>query len=100
MVKNLLAMRETSSFPGSGRSSGEGNGNLLQYSRLEDSMDRGAWHSPWGHQESDMTEQLTLSLSSFCGRSTIEIRTVSICSRPSCSLAQDPACGKNSINIC
>ena len=29
--------------PGSGRSPGEGNGNPLQYSCLEDSMDRGAW---------------------------------------------------------
>jgi len=26
-----------------GRSPGEGNGNLLQYSCLENSMDRGAW---------------------------------------------------------
>ena len=31
------------SIPGSGRSSGEGNGNPLQYSCLENSMDRGAW---------------------------------------------------------
>ena len=31
------------SFPGSGRSSGEGNGNPLQYSCLENPMDRGAW---------------------------------------------------------
>ena len=30
-------------IPGSGRSSGEGNGNPLQYSCLENSMDRGAW---------------------------------------------------------
>ena len=30
-------------IPGSGRSSGEGNGNLLQYSRLENPMDGGAW---------------------------------------------------------
>ena len=30
------------SIPGSGRSSGEGNGNPLQYSGLENSMDRGA----------------------------------------------------------
>ena len=30
-------------IPGSGRSSGEGNGNSLQYSCLENSMDRGAW---------------------------------------------------------
>ena len=31
------------SIPGSGRSPGEGNGNQLQYSCLENSMDRGAW---------------------------------------------------------
>ena len=30
-------------IPGAGRSSGEGNGNLLQYSRLRNSMNRGAW---------------------------------------------------------
>ena len=30
-------------IPGSGRSPGEGNGNPLQYSCLECSMDRGAW---------------------------------------------------------
>jgi len=33
------------SIPGSGRSPVVGNGNPLQYSCLEDSMDRGAW---WG----------------------------------------------------
>ena len=31
------------SIPGSGRSPGEGNGNPLQYSCLENLMDRGAW---------------------------------------------------------
>ena len=31
------------SIPGLGRSPGEGNGNALQYSCLENSMDRGAW---------------------------------------------------------
>ena len=31
------------SFPGSGRSLGEGNGNPLQYSCLENPMGRGAW---------------------------------------------------------
>ena len=31
------------SIPGTGRSSGEGNGNPLQYSCLENPMDRGAW---------------------------------------------------------
>ena len=30
-------------IPGSGRSPGEGNGNPLQYSCLENSMDGGAW---------------------------------------------------------
>ena len=32
-------------IPGSGRSPGEGNGNPLQYSHLENSMDRGAWQA-------------------------------------------------------
>ena len=32
-----------SSIPASGRSPGEGNGNPLQYSYLENPMDRGAW---------------------------------------------------------
>ena len=31
------------SIPGSGRSPGEGNGNPLQYSCLENPMDRGTW---------------------------------------------------------
>ena len=34
---------DTGSIPGWGRSPGEGNGNVLQYSCLEDSMDGGAW---------------------------------------------------------
>ena len=33
------------SIPGSGRSSGEGNGNPLQYSCLENPMDGGAWYA-------------------------------------------------------
>ena len=33
------------SVPGSGRSREEGNGDPLQYSSLENSMDRGAWNS-------------------------------------------------------
>ena len=32
-------------IPGSGKSPGEGNGNLLQYSCLENPMDRGAWRA-------------------------------------------------------
>ena len=58
------------SIPGSGRSPGPGNGYPLQYSCLENSMDRG--YSPWGRKESDTAEQLTLfsgpskSFDSFC----------------------------------
>ena len=38
-------MGDLGSIPGSGRSAGEGNGNPLQYSCLENSMDRGAWRA-------------------------------------------------------
>ena len=47
VVKNLPAnagdTRDMGLIPGSERSLGVGNGNLLQYSCLENSMDRGAW---------------------------------------------------------
>ena len=42
-------------IPGLGRSPGEGNGNPLQYSCLENSMDGGAWWDPWDRKELDMT---------------------------------------------
>ena len=48
-------------IPGLGRSPGEGKGYPLQYSGLENSMDRIV--STWGHKVSDKTEQLSLSLS-------------------------------------
>ena len=41
-------------IPGSGRSPGEGNGNPLQYSYLENSMG----YNPWSCKESDTTERL------------------------------------------
>ena len=37
--------RASSSIPGSGRSPREGHGNTLQYSCLENPMDRGAWQA-------------------------------------------------------
>ena len=48
------------SIPGLGRSPGEENGNLLQYSCLKNPIE---WrslvgYSPWGCKESDMTEQI------------------------------------------
>ena len=65
MVKNLPAIWEIQiGSLGSGRSPEEGNGNLLQYSCLENPMDRGAWWATvHGVAESDRTEQLTPSLS-------------------------------------
>ena len=66
-VKNLPAnardLRDAGSIPGSGRFPRRGHGNPLQYSCLENPMNRGAWQAPWGHKDSDTTERLTLSLS-------------------------------------
>ena len=39
------SVRDPGSIPGSGRSPGEGNGNTLQYSCLENPMDGGAWQA-------------------------------------------------------
>ena len=62
MVKNPPAssgdLRDGGLILGSGRSPGGGNGNPLQYSCLENPVDRGAWQATvhGGHKESDMTE--------------------------------------------
>ena len=46
MVKNSPTNAgDMGSIPGSGKSPGEGNGNPLQYSCLENPMDRGAWQA-------------------------------------------------------
>ena len=46
VIKNLPANTgDISSISGSQRSLGEGNGNPLQYSCLENPMDRGAWRA-------------------------------------------------------
>ena len=60
LLKNLPAsagdIRDKSSIPGSGRSSGGGgHDNPLQYSCLENPMDKGAWQ-PTGHR---VTKSLT-----------------------------------------
>ena len=62
VVKNLSAdagdTGEAGSIPGLGSSPGGGNGNLLQYSCLENSMDRGGWQatSPWSYKELNTTQ--------------------------------------------
>ena len=55
--------RDVGVIPGSGRFPGEGNGNPLQYSCLENPMDRGVWWvTVHGVAKSrDMTEQLKLT---------------------------------------
>ena len=64
VVKNPPAnagdTKDAGSISGLGKSPGGGNGNLLQYSCLENPMDKGAWQaSPWGCKELDATEQLS-----------------------------------------
>ena len=58
VVKNILANSgDMGSIPGLGRSPRNGNDNLLQYSCLENPMDRGAWRArvQGCHKESIMT---------------------------------------------
>ena len=64
MVKNLPSktwdVRGMGLTPGSGRSPGEGTGTPLQYSCLENSVDRGAWWATfYGVAESDTQKQLS-----------------------------------------
>ena len=76
IIDSVCNERDAGSIPGLGRSLGEGNGNPLQYSCLENPKDGGDWQStvlylenpmdkrlagytPWGCKESDTTKQLT-----------------------------------------
>ena len=55
---NAGDIRDLGLIPGSGRSPGGGHGNPLQYSCLENPMDRGVWQatSPKGRKKLDTTE--------------------------------------------
>ena len=54
---NARNTRDAGSIPGSGRSPGEGHSNPLQYSCLENPMDKGAWQATVHRvAELDMTE--------------------------------------------
>ena len=60
LIKNLPANAgDLGSIPGLGRSPGGGNGNPLQYSCLENSIDRGTWRAiVCGVAKLDMTEHV------------------------------------------
>ena len=69
VVKNLPANAGNSgSIPRSGRSPGEGNGNPLQYSCMENPIDRGAWQATVHGvaKESDTTQQLNNNNNHIC----------------------------------
>ena len=57
---NAEAARDAGSIPGLGKSPGEGHGSPFQYSCLENPHGKRSLgsYNPWGHKESDMTEQL------------------------------------------
>ena len=66
MVKNLSAnaedIRNLGLIPGLGRSPGEGNGNALQYSFLENPMGREAWKATVHRVAKSQTELKQLSM--------------------------------------
>ena len=58
--ESACSVGDPCSISGLGRFPAEGNGYPLQNSRLENSMDRGAWQAiPWVCKESDTTERLS-----------------------------------------
>jgi len=67
VVKNLPANAgdtgDAGSISGLKRAPGKGNDNPLQYSSLENFMERKAWqvsHSPWSHKECDATQHVCM----------------------------------------
>ena len=73
MIKNLPAMQKTWVNPWVGNIAGGGHGNPLQYPSLENPHGQRslAGCSPWGHKESDTTEQLTLHFKIYIIKFTV-----------------------------
>ena len=69
-VKNLPAnagdVRDTDLIPGSGRSPGEENGNPLQYSCLDNPMDRGTWQATVDRVTKSSVDRSLTGLTSRC----------------------------------
>ena len=74
---NAGDIRDTGSIPGSGRSRGGGHGKPLQYSCLENPMDRGAWQAPLHRVTQSRTQLKQLSLHTH-----ISLRSSRSVSRP------------------
>ena len=87
---NARDARDKSSVPGSGRSPGVGNDIPLQYSCLENSMDRGAWWATvHGVAKSQITTEHTcLKVTNFPTHST-EYLDTHICSQKTTPLANN-----------
>ena len=70
-VKNLPANagdgRDTGLIPGSGRSPGGGHGNPLQYSSLENPVDRGAWQATVHRVTKSWTQLKQMSMHAHMG---------------------------------
>ena len=102
VVKNLPAnagdIRDLGSIPGWGRSPGEGNGNPLQYSCLENPMDREAWratvHRVTG---SDTTERLSTHIHDQACLPSIKTSQVRLGSKP---CGSEPFSHHNRIRTC
>ena len=63
----MQEMKDTSSIPELGKSPGAGNGNLLQDSCWENTMDRRAWRATFhGVAELDTTERLSTNIQAVC----------------------------------
>ena len=63
--ESACSVGDQGSIPGSARSPGEGNGNPLQYSCLENTMDRGAWQATVHEVTKSLTRLSNFTFLSF-----------------------------------